>query len=77
MSKKRDQTEKKMVQRNRTQRRKISLSAYFKAISYYFGFSGPTRCIIYRTSFTEFGGELGDQQRPTLERNDMKLGAFN
>ena len=23
------------------------------------------------------GGELGDQQRPTLERNDMKLGPFN
>ena len=30
--------------------------------------------IIDRTSFTEFGGELGDQQRPALERNDMKLG---
>ena len=28
---------------------------------------------IDRTSFTEFGGELGDQ----LERNDMKLGPFN
>ena len=54
--------------------RKISLTAYFKAISHYFGFNGPTRC---RTSFTEFGGELGDQQRPTLERNDMKLGPFN
>ena len=76
MSKK-ETKQKKMVQRNRTQRRKISLSAYFKAISYYFGFSGPTRCIIDRTSFTEFGGELGDKQRPTLERNDMKLGAFN
>ena len=33
--------------------------------------------IIDRTSFTEFSGELGDQQRPTLERNDMKLGSFN
>ena len=29
--------------------------------------------IIDRTSFTEFSGELGDQQRPTLERNDIKL----
>ena len=28
-------------------------------------------------SFTEFGEELGDQQRPTLERNDMKLGPLN
>ena len=27
--------------------------------------------IIYRTRFTEFGGELGDQQGLTLERNDM------
>ena len=24
--------------------RKISLSAYFKAISHYFAFNGPTRC---------------------------------
>ena len=24
--------------------RKISLSAYFKAVSHYFGFNGPTRC---------------------------------
>ena len=22
-------------------------------------------------------GDLGDQQRPTLEKNDMKLGPFN
>ena len=28
-------------------------------------------------AFTEFGGELGDQQRPVLERNDMKLGPPN
>ena len=53
--------------------RKISLGAYFKAISHYFGFNGP----IDRSSFTEFGGELGDQQRPTLERRYMKLGRFN
>ena len=33
--------------------------------------------IIDRTSFTEFGGAFGDQQRLTLERNDMKLGPFN
>ena len=33
--------------------------------------------IIDRTSFTEVGGELGDQERPTLERIDMKLGRFN
>ena len=33
--------------------------------------------IINRTSFTDFGGELGDQQRPTLESNDVKLGPFN
>ena len=32
--------------------------------------------IIDRTNFTEFGGELGDQQTPALERNDMKLGPF-
>ena len=55
--------------------RKISLSAYSKAISHYFGFNGPTP--IDRTSFTEFDGELGDQQRPTLERSDMKLCPFN
>ena len=30
-----------------------------------------------RSSFTEFGGEIGDEQRPALERNDMKLGPFN
>ena len=57
--------------------RKTSLSEYFKAISHYFRFNGPTRCtIIDRTNFTEFGGELRDQQRPALERNDMKLGPF-
>ena len=39
MSKKETKQKKKMVQRNRTQPRKITLSAYFKAISYYFGFS--------------------------------------
>ena len=33
--------------------------------------------IIDRTSFTEVGGELGDQERPTLEKIDMKLGRFN
>ena len=32
---------------------------------------------IDRTSFTEFGGELIDQHKPTLERIDMKLGRFN
>ena len=50
--KKKRPNRKKMVQRNRTQPRKISLSAYFRAISYYFGFSGPIRCRIDRTSFT-------------------------
>ena len=33
--------------------------------------------IIDRTSFTEIGGELGGEQRPTFERIDMKLGPFN
>ena len=33
--------------------------------------------IIDRTSFTEFGAQLGDQQSLTLERIDMKLGRFN
>ena len=28
-------------------------------------------------SFNEFAGELGNQQRTTLERIDMKLGRFN
>ena len=55
--------------------RKISLSSHFKAISHYFGFNGPTR---FRESIeravTVSGGELGDQQRPSLER--MK-GPFN
>ena len=32
--------------------------------------------IIDRTGFAEFGGELGDQQKPKLERKDMKLGPF-
>ena len=27
--------------------------------------------------FTKFDGELGDQQRTSLERIDMKLGWFN
>ena len=43
--------------------KKMSLSAYSKAISHYFGFNGPIE-----TSCTEFGGELRNQQRPTLER---------
>ena len=49
------------------------LSACFKAIS---GSTGRLDVLIDRTSYTVFGGELGDQQRPTLERNDMKLGRF-
>ena len=52
--------------------RKISLSAYFKVISHYFRFNGPID-----VDNTEFGGELGNKQRPTLERIDMKLGQFN
>ena len=60
------------------QLRKISLSLYFKGISHYFGFNGPIDvAIIDQTNFTVFGGELGNQQRPTLERIDMKLGRFN
>ena len=39
--------------------KKISLSAYSKAISHYFGFNGPIE-----TSRTEFGGELRNQRRP-------------
>ena len=50
--------------------RKVSLRSFFKAVWHCFWFNGP----IARTSFTEFGGELGDKQRPTLERIDMKLG---
>ena len=57
--------------------RKISLSAYFKAISHYLGVNGPTPCRESIELAFEFGGEFGDQQRPTLERNDMKLGPFN
>ena len=54
--------------------RKISLNANFKVISHYFGFNGP---IDVSTSFTEFGEELGNPQRLTLEMIDMKLGRFN
>ena len=43
--------------------KKISLSAYSKAISHYFGFNGPIE-----TSRTEFDRELRNQPRPTLER---------
>ena len=46
--------------------KKISLSAYSKAISHYFGFNGPIE-----TSRTEFGGELRNQRRPTLERTGI------
>ena len=60
------------------QLRKISLSLYFKGISHYFVFNVPIDApIIDQTNFTVFGGELGNQQRPTLERIDMKLGRFN
>ena len=54
--------------------RKISLSAYFKAISHYFGFNRP---IDLDKPLIKIGGELGNQQRPTEERTDMKLGRFN
>ena len=57
--------------------RKISLSAYFKAISHYFRINGPIDVDNHQTSFTEFGGELGNQTSPTLERIDMRLGRFN
>ena len=47
----------------------------------YFALFGVQRAdpmqISDRTSFTQFGGELGDQQGPTLERDDMKVGLFN
>ena len=62
------------------QLRKISLSLYFKGISHYFWFDVPIDvAIIDQTNFTVyvFGGDLGNQQRPTLERIDMKLGRFN
>ena len=32
---------------------------------------------IDQTSFTEFGGELGNKLRPTLEEIDMKYDRFN
>ena len=61
--------------------RKISLSAYFKAILALFRVQRTDSMrdsmqVIDRTSFTEFGGELGDQQTPTLERTDVNLGPF-
>ena len=53
----------------------IGLSAFFKAISHYFGFNWPIDVdkLFPLYSFTEFcqlwfGGELGNQQRPTFER---------
>ena len=52
--------------------RKVNLRSYFKTVSHYIWFNGPID-VIDRTSFTEFGGKLGDKQRPTLERIDMKL----
>ena len=62
----------------RHQKEDFTLSLYFKGISHYFGFNGPIDvAIIDQTSSTVFGGELGNQQRPTLERIDMKLGRFN
>ena len=58
--------------------RKISLSAYISKLFCIISVStGRSMWIIDRTSFTEFGGQLGDQQRLTLERIDMKLGRFN
>ena len=38
---------------------------------------GLTGRSMYQTSFTEFGEELGNPQRLTLEMIDMKLGRFN
>ena len=55
----------------------VGLSAYLKAMSHYIAFNGSSMLIIDQTTFTEFGGELGNHQRPTLERIDMKLGKFN
>ena len=48
--------------------RKISLNAHFKAISLYFGVNGPIG--------VDMDLELGNQQRPTLERIGIKLGRF-
>ena len=39
--------------------------------------SGSTGRLMYQTSFTEFGEELGNPQRLTLEMIGMKLGRFN
>ena len=39
--------------------------------------SGSTGRSIDQTSFTEFGEELGNPQRLTIEMIDMKLGRFN
>ena len=56
---------------------KINLSAFFKGISHYFWFNGPIDVDNRSNYLSAFGGELGDQQRPTLERIDMKLGRIN
>ena len=56
---------------SKTLLRKIS---FFKAISHYFGFKGPIDVEIEQTRCTEFGGELRNKQRTTLEGVDMKHG---
>ena len=49
----------------------VKPSGDFKVIKSYFAL------FRVQTSFIKFGGEFGNQQRPILEKIDMKQGRFN
>ena len=49
----------------------VKPSRDFKVIKSYFALFRA------QTSFTKFGGEFGNEQRPILEKIDMKQGRFN